>query len=178
MSRHSFSARRRPSAFTPTAAPRTDAPLPRTRLLAQAAALVNPPNAGIEGYPWLFDQQGVIEGLATVQLTPREIEIRIGRLIHASLNGRSTAMATEIVRHIEALCALRRLAEHWRRLVWLAVDSESDYFNTGGVLPCNNKQPVLMASCPGRPHCIDAPFVFPGSRRGLNLEDGLSTVQK
>jgi len=74
-----------------------------------------------------------------VKLTPREIEIRIGRLIHVSLNERSTAMAAEIVRHIEALCAhpddrrspearciLRRLAGHWRRLAWLAVDSESE----------------------------------------------------
>lgn len=143
MSRHSFSAsaRRRADVFTPasTLPPRVDAPFPQTRFLAQAAALADLPDVGIEKYPRSFDQHGVIEGLAMVELTPREIEIRIGQLIHASLNGRSTAMALEIVRHINALCAhpddrrspearcvLRRLAGYWRRLAWLAVDSESE----------------------------------------------------
>ena len=95
-------------------------------------------STGLEGYPRLFDQKEVIQGLAIIKLTPREIEIRIGQLIHASLNGRSSAMATAIVRHLEALCAhpddcrspeerciLRRLAGHWRRLAWITVDSES-----------------------------------------------------
>lgn len=144
MSRHSVSARRWPSVFNLTTVPQTDAPLPRTRSCVQATVVGNPPSVDIEGYPRFFDRRKVTRNLAMVKLTPREIEIRIGRLIQTSLNGRSTAMAIEIVRHIEALCThpddrrspeerciLRRLAGHWRRLAWLAVDSESE----GNVTP-------------------------------------------
>lgn len=134
MTRHSFSARPRPSAL-----PRTCASFSRTQFPTQVATFADSPETGVDENLRPSSQQGELECLAMVKLTPREIEIRIGRLIHVSLNERSTAMAAEIVRHIEALCAhpddrrspearciLRRLAGHWRRLAWLAVDSESE----------------------------------------------------
>ena len=143
MTRHSFAVRRQPAAFIPapgpTPVPRTDAPFPQTQRPTQVAALADSPETDVDENLRPSSQQGELERLAMVKLTPREIEIRIGRLIHVSLNERSTAMAAEIVRHIEALCAhpddrrspearciLRRLAGHWRRLAWLAVDSESE----------------------------------------------------
>lgn len=67
--------------------------------------------------------------------TPREIEIRLGQLIRGYLKRRSTALATAVVRYIEALCAhpdycgsweercaYRRLARHWSGLAWIAAD--------------------------------------------------------
>ncbi len=140
MSRHSFSARRRPTASTPipAIAPRTGSPFPQTRCPTQATVLNDLSDADIEKDSRSLGRHGVIRDLAIIKLAPREIEIRIGQLIHASLNGRSTAMATAIVRHLEALCVhpddrrspeerciLWRLAGHWRRLAWIAVDSES-----------------------------------------------------
>ena len=163
MSRHSVSTRQQPAAFirAPGRAPgpvlvsRIDAPFPWIQLPTQLVAIADSPDKGVKDNPRFPDPHGAIRGLAIAGLTPREIEIRIGQLIHASLNGRSTAMATEIVRHIDALCAypddrrspeercvLRRLAEHWRRLAWLAVDSESErHLIPGFALPCC--QPVI-----------------------------------
>lgn len=138
MSRHSFSARLRPTTFTPVPAttPRTGSPFLQIRFPTQTATLTDPPHVDVEEDQQSLGQPGVIPSLAKAELAPREIEIRIGQLIHASLNGRSTAMAAEIVRHIEALCAhpddrrspgercvLRRLAGYWRQLAWITANS-------------------------------------------------------
>ena len=158
MTRHSFAVRRQPAAFIPapgpTPVPRTDAPFPQTQRPTQVAALADSPDMGIHGNPRSPGQHAVIQDLAITKLELREIEVRIGQLIHASLNGRSTAMATEIAHHIEALCAhpddrrspeerciLRRLAWHWRRLAWFAVNSESEGKIPGSTLACY--QPVV-----------------------------------
>lgn len=133
MSRHTASAQRQSNVSTSHPAARiTRAALPLAQLLAQAVALADSPGVGVEGHSRSVDQWKVIEGLTPARLTPQEIERRIGRLIRASLNGRSATLASEIVRHIDALCAhpddrrsaeercvLRRMAGHWRRLAWI-----------------------------------------------------------
>lgn len=147
MSRHTVAAQRQSNPWTsrPVArTPRTAFPL--AQLLAQAVALADTPGLGVEGHPRSSDQWKVIEGLTPARLAPQEIERRIGRLIRASLNDRSAALAGEIVRHIDALCAhpddrrsaeercvLRRLAGHWRRLAWVAVEAEAGARPVSGI---------------------------------------------
>ena len=134
MSRHSLSARRHPAASTPVSAiaPRTDSPFPQTQYPAQATVLADLSDKDSRS----LGRHEMMRDLTIIRLAPREIEIRIGLLIRASLNGRSTAMAAEVVRHVEALrahpddrrspeerCALWRLAGYWRRLAWIAAGS-------------------------------------------------------
>lgn len=141
VSRHLFSARRQPAAFIrapdSVPVPRTDAPFPWTQLSTRRlVTLVDSFDKGVKETSRSPGTRGVSRDLAIAGLTPREMELQIGQLIRTSLNGRSTTMATEIVRYIEALCAhpddrrspeercvLRRLAGHWRRLAWIAVES-------------------------------------------------------
>lgn len=144
MSRQTVTAQRpsNPSTSSSAVRPRKVA-IPLARLLAQAVALADAPGVVVGEHSRPSDPWKVSEGLRSTRLAPQEIERRIGRLIRASLNGRSAALASEIVRHIDALCAhpddrrsaeercvLRRMAGHWRRLAWIGADGEA-----GGRLP-------------------------------------------